>query len=290
MISDKQYTDLGCEFGVALGKSDDTELFEYEQDGFRIQKLEIKSDNAAKKIGKAVGHYANIFIDDISNVSRKQMKTARELLSKIIIEYCSHIGYLGGKVLVCGLGNRFLTPDSLGSKCCDFLTVTGHIAENNPDLFNTLCHAEIYAVSPGTTAQTGMECADILRSVTNFLKPEIVICIDSLAAKNPERLAATVQISTVGLAPGSGVGNRQGAIDKNTLGIPVLSVGVPTVCNSDTLVYDALEKSSLSEYSEKILSKMNSRGMVVSPGDCDISIDIFARLIAHSIDSAFDFG
>lgn len=139
-----------------------------------------------------------------------------------------------------GLGNRYIASDAIGPLAVRDITVTRHIKELDPALFGSLGSATVSAIAPGVIRQTGIEAVEIIRGAAENVSPGLIIAIDALAAKSIDRLAVTVQLSDTGIAPGSGIGNARKAIDRATLGIPVISVGVPTVVDSSTLIYDML--------------------------------------------------
>lgn len=188
-------------------------------------------------------------------------------------------------ILVAGLGNRFITADALGPLTVDRLTVTRHMMGCG-GIFDSMGCARLCAVMPGVLGQTGIEAVAVIRGAAEAAKPDAVIAVDALAARSVARLATTVQISDTGLCPGSGIGNRRVAINSETVGCPVISVGVPTVVDSATLVWDALEQAGVesgdvSPALREVLE--NSRGFFVSPGESDVIVREVAGLVASSI-------
>ena len=146
-------------------------------------------------------------------------------------------------VFVAGLGNAELTADAIGPRTVRLLTATRHLREHAAGLYREAGCAALSALAPGVLGQTGIETVEILRGTVQTVRPDVMLVIDSLAARSCTRLASTVQITDTGISPGSGVGNHRAAINRATVGVPVISVGVPTVVNSATLVYDALSEA-----------------------------------------------
>ena len=198
---------------------------------------EINIDNIVISSTKKDGDYITLSFDDITDSDSFNivLKHLTSIIKDILIlnkikddDTC----------LVIGLGNRLSTPDSLGVKVLDNITVTGHLyslGKVSPGYRNVACFI------PGVMANTGIESFRIIKSLIKEIKPDFVIAIDALAARNIERINKTIQITDTGIHPGSGIGNNRLEISKKTLGIPVIAVGVPTVVLSSTIVYDTLE-------------------------------------------------
>lgn len=197
------------------------------------------------------------------------------------------------RILVAGLGNAAMTPDAVGPGTLGRLTVTRHLKGYDGSLFASLGCCELAAIAPGVLGQTGMESGELVKCAAELVKPHLVVAVDALAARNVERLSSTVQITDRGISPGAGIGNRRLAIDRETLGCPVMGVGVPTVVDSSTLVLDALEKAgvdaeSLSPDLAEVLER--GRSFFVSPKDCDEVVSLTCRLLAKALDEAFGVG
>jgi spore protease len=190
-------------------------------------------------------------------------------------------------ILVVGLGNRAMTADAIGPMVVDRITVTRHVKRLDPPLFRRLAHRSVAAFCPGVLGQTGMESADGVKAVAGTLRPRLLLVIDALAARSPDRLAATVQLSTGGIAPGSGVGNNRPAFTRDSMGLPVIAIGVPMVVDSSTLVSDALEKAGISDLPPALLPVLeNGRSFFVSLKEADAATESMATLLASAIDSA----
>ena len=174
------------------------------------------------------------------------------------------------RILVAGLGNPDMTADAVGPMTVRSITATRHLRESNEEMYAALGCCELSAVAPGVLGQTGIESGEVIRGAVRHVKPELVVAVDALAARDCGRLAGTIQISDGGIAPGAGVGNHRMAIDAESMACPVLGMGVPTVVDSATLVYDALAKADVGEDEispalRKVLE--NGRSFVVSPKD-----------------------
>lgn len=196
------------------------------------------------------------------------------------------------RVLVAGLGNPDMTADALGPGTVRRLTATRHLRIHDTATYRALGCCELAAITPGVLGQTGIESGELVRGAVTHVKPHLLVAVDALAARSCDRLAATVQLSDGGLSPGAGVGNFRLAMDRDTLGCPVLGVGIPTVVDSATLVYDALEQAGMSgKLSPKLTDILeNGRGFIVSPKDCDMITELSCRLLARAIDHAFGVG
>lgn len=197
------------------------------------------------------------------------------------------------RILVAGLGNAAMTPDAIGPGTLRRLTVTRHLKGYDGSLFASLGCCELAAIAPGVLGQTGMESGELVKCAVGLVKPHLVVAVDALAARSVDRLSSTVQITDRGISPGSGIGNRRGALDENTLGCPVMGLGVPTVVDSSTLVLDALEQAGISsETLSPALTEVLERGrsFFVSPKDCDEVVVLTCRLLARALDEAFGVG
>ncbi len=194
------------------------------------------------------------------------------------------------RVLVVGLGNAAVTADAIGPGTVRRMTVTRHLRMYEGEMYRVLGCCELSAVAPGVLGATGMETVEMVTGAVGHVKPDVVVAVDALAARSLDRLAATVQLSDVGIAPGSGVGNHRRALNKGSLGCPVLALGMPTVVMSSTLVYDALEQAGLAD--EDITPALRQvleggRSFVVSPRDSDRITELTCILLSRALDRAF---
>lgn len=258
---------------------------EYSEIGVNISDMRITTEEGAAIIGKPVGRYITVecgrmwLLDD----------DTRENVCKAIAKYVTELMPEGNKtVLVAGLGNRSITPDALGPLCNDKLIVTRHIKDHDEELFRQIGQEEVAAISPGVVGQTGIETLELIRGCVERVRPDVMIAVDALAARSVDRLAATVQLSDTGIAPGSGIGNRRKELSRDTLGIPVIAIGVPTVVDSSTLVYDALSRAGIEKIDSTLTEVLeNGRSFFVSLKESDVAVEESARLISDALNRAF---
>jgi spore protease len=197
------------------------------------------------------------------------------------------------RILVAGLGNPDMTPDAIGPGTVRRMTVTRHLRGYDESLYNALGCCELAAVFPGVLGQTGMESGELVKCAADLVRPHLVVAVDALAARSCERLSSTVQLSDGGIAPGAGIGNHRMAICRETVGCPVLGLGVPTVVDSATLVWDALEQAGMTaETLPESLTRVleSGRSFIVAPKDCDQVTELTCRLLARALDEAFGVG
>lgn len=279
----------------------------------RVTTVRIETENGAKTMGKPVGTYLTIEAPNLSSPDEGIHREVSEELAKYLIEVMKKIkpeSEHDKEVLVIGLGNRQATPDALGPYVADNLNVTRHIVkEYGKYAALEEMNCVVSAIVPGVMAQTGMETAEIIKGVVRETKPDLLIVIDALAARNSRRLNRTIQIADTGIHPGSGVGNYRNAITKETIGVPVIAIGVPTVVDAVTIVSDtmenllsALETSEslkgvglvLGGYSEaekyeliKELIAPNLNSMFMTPKDIDETVKRLSYTISEGLNLAF---
>lgn len=279
----------------------------------RVTTVRIETENGAKTMGKPVGTYLTIEAPNLSSPDEGIHREVSEELAKYLIEVMKKIipeSEQDKEVLVIGLGNRQATPDALGPYVADNLNVTRHIVkEYGKYAALEEMNCVVSAIVPGVMAQTGMETAEIIKGVVRETKPDRLIVIDALAARNSRRLNRTIQIADTGINPGSGVGNYRNAITKETIGVPVIAIGVPTVVDAVTIVSDtmenllsALETSEslkgvglvLGGYSEaekyeliKELIAPNLNSMFMTPKDIDETVKRLSYTISEGLNLAF---
>ena len=279
----------------------------------RVTTVRIETENGAKTMGKPVGTYLTIEAPNLSSPDEGIHREVSEELAKYLIEVMEKIipeSEHDKEVLVIGLGNRQATPDALGPYVADNLNVTRHIVkEYGKYAALEEMNCVVSAIVPGVMAQTGMETAEIIKGVVRETKPDLLIVIDALAARNSRRLNRTIQIADTGINPGSGVGNYRNAITKETIGVPVIAIGVPTVVDAVTIVSDtmenllsALETSEslkgvglvLGGYSEaekyeliKELIAPNLNSMFMTPKDIDETVKRLSYTISEGLNLAF---
>lgn len=243
-------TDLALEATESVkkqeaGQMSGVSIEEYDaMEDVHISKVVILTKNAAKKMGKPMGTYITLEAADLQESDEDYHREISEELARQLKSVLPGIDE-EKSILVVGLGNRDVTADALGPCTVDNLFVTRHIIkEYGKQAYRATKMHQISALVPGVMAKTGMETAEIIKGVIKETAPDIVIVIDALAARNTRRLNRTVQITDTGIHPGSGVGNHRNAITRESLGIPVIAIGIPMVVDAGTIVSDALEKLS----------------------------------------------
>lgn len=235
-----------------------------EKDCVEITEVIVETDEAEKRLSKPKGRYITIRAEDLMHDT-----SVYQSVCEIVAESISKLAENKSDVLVAGLGNRAITPDALGPEVVSRVFVTNHIKEQlKYDFVEKL--GRVSAIAPGVLGTTGMETSDILRGVINQKKPDLVIAVDAFAASDMENISVTVQVSDTGLIPGGGVANRRNAINEESLGVPVIAIGVPTVVDANILTNGAYNRGEL----------------VVTPKDIDIVIDRAAKVIANGINLA----
>lgn len=230
-----------------------------------ISSVTIETENGAKAMGKPKGSYVTL---EAPNMIEEDEGYHREIslqLSKVLKRLLPQ-----GKeftALVVGLGNRAVTPDSLGPRVVDNLCITRHIInEFGKYVIGEHCHKSVSSIVPGVMAQTGIESMEIVRGITKETSPDVIIAVDALAARSTRRLNRTIQVTDTGINPGSGVGNHRHALNCESLGIPVIAIGVPTVVDAATIVIDTmnnlLEAMSQAEQIRRIGSSYKKLDMM----------------------------
>ena len=285
-------SDLACEsFGVEDPDSEGIQWRVEHVGAITLRRLEVRTPTASQRLERPCGVYITLecgnvaladddLIDTLTGlIGQKLRETAERLTGRQIgSDFC---------VFVAGLGNEELTADAIGPKTVSRLTATRHLREYEAEIYRDMGCASVATLAPGVLGQTGIETQELLAAVTRRISPNLVLAVDALAARECERLASTVQISDTGIHPGSGVGNRRSAINAETLGVPVIALGVPTVVNSSTLVYDALRAAGIDAVDERIQAVLNSgKSFFVSPKESDVITAHFSKILARAIELA----
>ena len=245
---------------------------EEQAEGMTVTRVEILDQEGARALGKPEGTYLTL---DVSPLWRREedafpraVRAVAALLGPLLPEE--------GPVLAAGLGNQAMTPDALGPRSLDHLLVTRHLGEALPQL------RPVAGLGAGVLGTTGLEVAEWVRGAAEQVGPAAVIVVDALAARDLERLCATVQIADTGLVPGSGVGNHRMALNRETLGVPVISVGVPTVVDAETIARDLLGEAGA------VPKALNGRGrrFFVTPESIDQKIRDLSKVLGYGINLA----
>lgn len=286
-------TDLALEVRESFPE-DDVELrgviLEKEEEGdVTITRLEICDKQGERAMGKPKGTYITIEIGKDSKDETKQKEIICRCLTQLLEISGKHI-------MVAGLGNREITPDALGPSVVDQLIATRHLILEFGEEFQKTYHLEALSmIAPGVMGQTGIETKDVLKGIIRQTKPDCLVVIDALAARNVNRLTRTVQITDTGIHPGAGVGNNRGALNEKSLGVPVIAIGVPTVVDANTIIQDCiseiLEKRELAEEEKKKFQNElmldQKKNLFVTPRDIDESIHKMSKLLSDSFGTLF---
>ncbi len=253
-----------------------------------ITHVQIDSAQAAARIGKPQGRYVTVECGNVCELDGRREESVARVLSVEIRELarrmCARCVGADFSVLVVGLGNAEMTPDALGAKTVKILPVTRHLHRIEAGEFVTRELCDLAAISPGVTAQTGMETAELLRGVVAAVHPDLVIAVDALAARSPDRLAATVQLCDSGIQPGGGIGNARRALTRESVGVPVMAIGVPTVINCATLLFDMMGEDAAQSKSQAL---ERARALFVCPGEIDLLVGRAAALLSRALERAF---
>lgn len=263
------HTDLAVEMRELNNISDEGIIYdEFSFDDIKVSRIEIIDENGESKLKKPKGNYVTLETPAIGSAEYEPDDCADILCRELdrLIEDKS-------AVLVCGIGNRSITPDALGPKTADNILATRHITGEIANSVGLNNLKNVSVLSPGVLGQTGMELWEILLGVVERIKPSAVIVIDALAARNVERLGKSVQLTDTGITPGSGVHNARHEISAKTLNIPVISIGIPTVVDLRTIAEDMKATDFDDKYSR----------MIVTPREIDVMIERASKVTAMAI-------
>ena len=234
------------------------------EDGITVTNIEITNENGSKALGKAIGNYITIespnlkysidIYERVCTLISEEIRTMADIKSDSL-------------TLVVGLGNRDITPDALGTEVVSRLLVTHHIKQNMKDNISGVC-----ALIPGVLGTTGIETAEIIKAVSEKVKPNLIIAVDAMAAADIRRVSTTVQISDTGIQPGAGVGNNRECLNEETIGAKVIAIGVPTVIDAATI--------------SKVEIPKELAPLMVTTKDIDLVIERTAKTVANGINLA----
>ena len=252
------------------------EIESYSANKANVTRIDVLNEQGEEAVGKPKGRYVTVEVTPFAKHSQfidDSLNTVTEEIRRMIPKE--------GSVLVAGLGNMKITPDALGPKCASMIFATRHITGEllkATGLSGLRC---VSAFATGVLGETGAEAGEMIKGVVQMLKPDFVITVDALAARNVERLGTTIQMCNTGIVPGSGVGNSRQEISERTVGVPVISIGVPTVVDAATLILDC-GGSGLDE--NEILEQ--SGNMMVTPREIDLMIERAAKLTSLAVNCA----
>ena len=253
--------------------------------GSMVERLRIFSQAGSEALGKPEGLYYTITPEALLRREEGAFDAAAALIARCLRELLPLRDSDG--VLTVGLGNEAITPDALGPKASRHILATRHLVDSHPAEFGRLRRVSV--LTPGVAGNTGMESAEVIRALVDALHPAAVITVDALAARRLGRVCRTVQLSDSGIVPGSGVGNRRAALNRETLGVPVIAVGVPTVVDAATLAADLTKMANIGEHSTEDFGAFGQQ-MIVTPREIDAQIAEMSRLVGYGIDLALQDG
>ena len=263
------------------GQPDGVRSQTYRREGYVVTKVDITTESGAALIGKPCGSYVTVELDGFirreENAFPRACRALADELRPLLPE---------GKdaaVLVAGIGNERITPDAVGPLTVRSTMATRHMIARMPEYFGGF--RSVVAVSPGVLGSTGIETVEILRGIAEHIQPSAMIVVDALASRRMARVCRTVQISDTGLAPGSGLGGDSAPVNRDTFGVPVLAVGVPTVVDSLTLTLDTLRDAGMDDVDEERL-RAASEGMIVTPKDIDARVADVSKLLGYALNLA----
>lgn len=267
-----------------MSSIDGIEITEEKFDEFKITLVNVLNQNGADAIDKKIGKYITFEMDNVKYLDNK---------NKVILklnEYLKELINTNEPLMVVGLGNLYVTPDALGSKVVNSIEVTRHILKLAKEMIDSNTR-EVSAICPGVMGNTGIQTSEIISSVSNIVKPKYIIVIDSLMSKSIKRVGASIQLSNTGITPGSGITGFNSAIDKESTGATVISLGVPMVVDMATITNDALSKIENNEDEQgeryyKIANILDTENYIVTPKDIDELIQIMSEIISESINKA----
>lgn len=280
-------TDLALEaheINAQAGREDGIRTEEETIDGFSITTVHVGEGEGERLAKKKAGTYINVDVG-------KSWLLASEGFAALVALLAGQLRKLfpadfSGTALVVGLGNYDITADSIGPKAVEKVVVTRHLRTLNPQLYESAGFGDLCAFAPGVLGQTGMESAEIVRSIVEAVRPSLIVAIDALASRRLARLATTVQLCDTGIYPGAGVSNRRSELSAETLGVPVISIGVPTVVDAATLAYDLLGENADEKTAAALLAG-DGKDMFITLKESDVITKQTARLLGFAINRAF---
>ena len=251
---------------------------ENRREGYAITHIRIDSDVGAQALGKPVGRYVTVDLGPYFRREEDYFDRGVRCLAQELREMLPE-----GPVLAAGLGNRAMTPDAVGPLAADSVLITRHLIAAMPKHFAGFRPVAVQRT--GVLGTTGVESAEAVRGLVEQVQPSMVIAVDALASRRVGRVCATVQLSDTGIIPGSGVGNHRAALNQETLGVPVVSIGIPTVVDAATLAVDLLEEAGV-EHVDGDKLRGNRQNMMVTPQDIDQQVRDLSKVVGYGINWA----
>ena len=247
--------------------------------GYPVTRVDILDRRGEEALGKPAGSYRTLDLTAFWQQGEGFFERAVHAVGQQLRELIPD----SGPVLVAGLGNAAMTPDAIGPLTADSVLVTRHLIRAQPAQFSGF--RPVAVLRTGVLGDTGVESAEAVRGLTEQVRPALIIAVDALASRRAGRVCTTVQLSDTGIVPGSGVGNHRAALNRETLGVPVIAVGVPTVVDAATLAADLLEESGV-ESPEPELLQGSARNLMVTPRDIDRQVRELGKVIGYGINWA----
>jgi spore protease len=286
---------------------DGIEVLEEKENDINVTTIKVKNDSGAEKIGKPKGNYITIDIPKFTAYDGETM----DRVSVVLAEVLQRLITINTEktVLIVGLGNWQVTPDALGPKVAEKIMITRHLKTVMPEAIDDSVRP-VCSVQPGVLGITGIETVEIIKGIVEKIKPDLVICVDALAARRVERVNTTIQVGDTGISPGAGVGNNRKQINEENLGVKVIAIGVPTVVDAVTIANDtidlvvdsliknssngtafyemlkSLDKNEKENLIKEVTVSKNSADMIVTPKDIDLLINSLSKIIANGINMA----
>ena len=274
------------------------------EDLINISRVKITSEKGEEAINKPIGNYITIDIKNLKHISTEEIQKTSEIVTNELKKLIQNQITEKDSILVVGLGNIYVTPDALGPKVINEIDITRHLLQYMPEVLEEGTR-EISAISPGVLGTTGIETLEILKGIVENIKPKLLIVIDALASRSIERISSSIQLADTGIVPGAGVDNTRKEISKNTLGIPVIAIGIPTVVDAATIAADSLtlliEEVQNKGESNDFLNKLQEEdkynlikevlspeeyNFIVTPKEIDELIEKMKDVIARGINFA----
>lgn len=253
--------------------------------GFGVTTVKILNEAGAEALCKPIGSYVTIELGRLLRREESAFSDGADVLAKKLREMLKLTP--DDSVLVVGLGNPSITPDAVGHVTIASTMVTRHLRERMPEHFSDF--RSVAVLEPGVLGTTGLESVDVIKAVTEKVRPSAVIAVDALASRRMSRVCTTIQLADTGIVPGSGVGNARAAVCRETLGVPVIAVGVPTVVDAATLAADMAEEAGAGALDEEALRR-HEGSMIVTPKEIDANVNDISRIIAYGINLALHDG
>lgn len=281
-------TDLAVEAGRKVNEPpaslNGVSFSQQSQDGIEYSSICVSNEAGSNAIGKPMGSYLTLNIGQIWLDEREQIDAKQQLFTRLLGELIDKTDSCPTSIFVACLGNIAVTADAVGPMVQNELEISRHLTDSRIRRLFGPC--DLSALSPGVTGQTGIETLTLIKAAVNEVHPSLVIAVDALAARSPDRLCTTIQLSSTGITPGSGIGNHRHALNEKTLGVPVIAIGVPTLVDSSTLLADALSHLGIEDDDPKISPLLDpDRHFFVTRKETDLAVSLLSKLIASGINA-----